>query len=522
MIPTLPRSARWAALLATLAMASGCSNLYFHSEARQKQAETATKAWTDIEHESLFKLERENLNKLVQAELQTQQRLAAAKREYLAAAITGPGPAKEDAAAVTKRSVRSVVLERANRNFATLIGPRDAYDKRVAAADKLAPLQKSVAGLAARLQPLGSPVLGCDDLSGTPLALTAEADKWLATVKGPALVGARDSLASLLRDCTSLRTEEANAGTQPPAGQLRIAINQRNQDRRDLAKQRDAFRVAKAEYEEALKDYAAAEAAAQAPASDATVAARVGAAAKRLVTAIAALRGLNNAFAEEFIANETLDSIDESLTAIAAGKAGGDAKKGVVFAVQAPALIDRYRAAMAASRKPLVLPLLIRRNAEQLQRDAAAADVRLLEAKLATSERIVQAVNNEAAAMRRAIRELEEAGALLPAALDEPWAEALFKSSGKAKQLLLSGTARFLDAASRLEGERYSLEYARLAIDHERGLAYAEISVAQWGNLIGAGVGQLEAFAKGGIDKAVLSDIAKIIGLFWIGHGVNK
>jgi 3-oxoacyl-(acyl-carrier-protein) synthase len=111
---------------------------------------------------------------------------------------------------------------------------------------------------------------------------------------------------------------------------------------------------------------------------------------------------------------------------------------------------------------------------------------------------------------------------MLPAALDEPWAEALFKSSGKAKQLLLSGTARFLDAASRLEGERYSLEYARLAIDHERGLAYAEISVAQWGNLIGTGIGQLEAFAKGGIDKAVLSDIAKIIGLFWIGHGVSK
>lgn len=522
MVTILPCSARWAALLAALAMLSGCSNLYFHSETRQKQAEAATKAWTEIEHEPLFKVERENLKKLAQVEAQTQQRLAAAKREYLAAAITGPGPANESAAAVAKRSVRSVVLERATRSFVALIGPLDLYDKRVAAQDKLDPLQKSVAGLAARLQPLGSPVLGCDDLSGTPLALPAAADKWLATFSGPALVGAKDSLASLLRDCTSLRAAEVSAGAQPPVGLLKSATDQRDRDQRDLAAQRDAFRVAKAEYEEALKAHAAAEASAQAPAGDATAAARVGAAAARLSTAIAALRGLNNAFAEEFIANETLESVDEALTAIAAGKAGDDANKGVVFAVQAPALIDRYRAALAAARKPLVLPLLIRRNAEQLQRDAAAADVRLLEAKLATSERIVRAVNNEAAALRRAIRELEEAGALVPSTLNEPWAEALAKSSGKAKQLLLSGTARFLDAASRLEGERYALEYARLAIDHERGLVYAEISVAQWGNLIGTGVGQLEAFAKGGIDKAVLSDIAKILGIFWIGHGVNQ
>ena len=52
--------------------------------------------------------------------------------------------------------------------------------------------------------------------------------------------------------------------------------------------------------------------------------------------------------------------------------------------------------------------------------------------------------------------------------------------------------------------------------------SYAEASVAQWANLIGAGVSQLDTFAKGGIDKTVLSDLAKVLGLFWIGNGVNK
>jgi len=501
-------------------MSSGCSNLYLHSEVRQQQAEAATKAWAEIEHESLFKVERENLAKLLQAEQETQQRLAAAKRDFLAAAVTGP-PGQGTGA--PSRAVGEVVLKRATKSFSDLVGSLDAYNKRLGVERQLEPEKKSVVGLRERLVKLDAPILDCSDLGGPPMALPEKALKWLASLQGNVFEGAKDTLESLLEDCTKLASERKRLeNNDPPAGLLKAAIEQRDGDLRELASQREAFRTAKAKYDEALKAHAEAEAAAQAPAAGSTAAAKVGAAATQLRTAITALRGLNNAFADEFIASETLDGIDQSLTAIAAGATPDGSKKVVVFAVQAPALIDRYRAAMAEARKPLVLPLLIRRNAEQLQRDAAAADVKLLEAKVATSERIVNAVNTQAAALRRAIIELEEAGRLQPATLTQPWAEALAASSGRTKQLLLSGTARYLDAASRLEGERYSLQYARLALDHERGLAYSEISVAQWGNLIQAGVGQLEAFAKGGINKDVLSDLAKVLGLFWIGHGVNK
>ena len=528
MSTALRRCAIWGRLaggLMALAATTGCANLYLHSDTRQQQAEAATKVWAEVEHESLFAVERENLAKLAAAEQDTQVRLATAMRDYLAATITVAGPPGESAAARARRSVGNTVLKRAKGDFANLVGPIERYDLQIKAADERAPIEKSIAGLARRLSGVGSPVLSCAELGEGP-ALPAEAQAWLDGLSARAKLGANDSLGSLRRDCTRLKeleaTQRARGIETAPLNKMKEAVDQRDGDTRDLLRQQAAFQAARARYEAALAEYTAAEVAAQAPAADATVAARLAQAASTLKAQIGVLRGLNNAFAREFVANETLESIDGALSAIASGQAGEGASKGVVFAVQAPALIDRYRAAMAEARKPLVLPLLIRRNAEQLQRDAAAADAKLLQAKVATSERIVDAVKAQAAVLRRSILELEAAGRISPAALSEPWAEAQAGTSGKAKQLLLSGTALFLDAKSRLEGERYRLEYARIAVDHQRGLAYAETSVAQWGNLIGAGVGQLEAFAKGGIDKTMLTDLAKVLGLFWIGHGVNE
>lgn len=514
----------WVALGA-LFVNTGCANLYLHSDTRQQQAETAAKAWAEVDHESLFAAERDNLAKLATAEQDTQARVAAAMRDYLAATITAGGSPGETPEARARRSVDAMVLKRARAEFETLVGPVERHDRQIKAADERAPVEKSVAGLAWRLSGMGSPVLSCADLGEAP-ALSSAAQSWLEGLPLRARIGADDSLASLRRDCARLKELAAKHQAQgidtTPMGKMKDAVAQRDADNRDLLRQNAAFQAAKARYEFALAEYNAAEAAAKAPGADATLTAAVGNAAALLKVQIGILRSLNNAFAREFVATETLESIDGALSAIVSGQAGEGASKGVVLAVQAPALIDRYRAAMAEARKPLVLPLLIRRNAEQLQRDAAAADARLIHAKVELSGRIVDAVALEAAALRRSIRELEAAERLRPGALGEPWAEAQAATSGKAKQLLLSGTALYLDAKSRLEGARYKLEYARIAVDHQRGLAYAETSVAQWGNLIGAGVGQLEAFARGGIDKAMLTELAKVLGLLWIGHGVNE
>lgn len=520
------RSLRLGGFAATVSIAlatSGCANLYLHSDTRQHQAEAASKAWTDVETSTLFTTERENLDKLAEAEQQTQVHVAAAIRDYMAAAIVNPGREGEASGAREKRTLQGTVLKPARAQFESLVGPFDSYDQRIQAADKLLPSQRSIEGLVARLQDIGSPTSDCPNATDPP-APDAPTQTWLDTLSAGARAGAKDDLKTLAEDCKTLLNliaEQKAAGVDAaPVGQLKAAVGQLERDRRDVTSQRTVFLRAKARYDAALKAHA--EAVAAAAGAPADVGATVAAKAALLKQAIDQLRLLQNAFAREFVAAETIDSIDVSLSAIAAGKEDDDSSKGVVFAIQAPALIDRYRTALAEARKPLVLPLLIRRNAEQLQRAAAAADVKLTEAKVEVSTRIVAAVLAQAAALRRATRELDDAAGPNAAVLDQPWADAMASTRGRQKQLLLSGTARYLDAASRLQGERYRLEYARIALDHQRGLAYAEASVAQWANLIGAGVSQLDTFAKGGIDKTVLSDLAKVLGLFWIGNGVNK
>lgn len=529
-IPHLsPRVGRVAASCALALCATGCSSLYLHSEARQTQAEAAAKAWADVGSASLLSAERANLAKLADAEQATQRRVAAAIRDQAAAAIVAP-PSAASGASPTERYVRATVLVPARERFEKLAGPMRDYDERIKAADELAPIQEEIEGVSARLSSLGAPTSDCDALPAPPAALPPAALEWLGSLRNPAQAGARDDLEALRAACErrrEMRAEHSRAGIREARDSLlAAAIAQRDRDRLELTRQRAVFAVAKARFEAALTAYSAELARSAAP--DKTLAESVASAASTLRQAISALRGLQNAFAKEFIAAETISSIDSALAAVASGEAGEDASKLTTFAVQAPAIIDRYRAAMAEARKPLALPLLIRRNAEQLERDAAAADARLIEAKVAVGDRLIKAAKDEAAALRRSTGELEHAESLIPGLLDRPWAQALAASSGSgnnngnAKRLLLSGAARYLDAMSRLDGERYRLEYERIALDHERGLAYSEASVGQWANLIGSGVGQLEAFAKGGINNATLLDIAKVLGLFTIGIGVNK
>ena len=519
---------RWMSALAIAAAASGCAHSYLHSPTRQKQAEATTLAWAEVDNATLISTERENLKKLLQAEQDTQTRVAAARRQYLAAVIVAPLAADKERAT---QSISTRLYAKAQQELAALVGPLDAYDRQIAAADQATPIRTDIDEAAQRLKARGSPVSDCA-ARGSDEALPPAASQWLATLDKTARTDANDDLRTLRTECARLAALGAS-DDQALGPVLKAALVDRNGDRLDLGAKRKVFDSARQRYESALNAHQAAEAEAQKAPADATLAGRLAAAATTLRTQIDALRGLNNALAQEFIASETLDSIDSALAAIAASDAGEDTRKGVVFALLAPALIDRYRAAIAESKKPLALPLLIRRNAEQLQRDAAATDVRLLNARLALGERIVAAVHTQAAALRRVLRELDQAraldsvdsaGAAKPNMFDRQlsWPEALDATEGPARQMLLSGAARYLDAMSRLEGERYRLAYARIATDHERGLAYAETSVAQWANLIGAGVGQLDALGKGGVDGAVLSDLAKVLGLFWIGRGVNQ
>ena len=524
-LPTPSRALRTTLLCLLVAGLAGCANLYLHSPTRQQQAEAASKAWTEVAPGSLFTTERENLASLAQAEQQTTLRVAAAIGDHLATVITAPLFEGQSPEAKKARTLAFTVLLPTQQAMVKLAGPVAGFEARLKAGRELAPKQDNIARLAIRLQAKDAPLVGCSDLGAGP-DWPEPAQAWLSGLQPASRASANSDLRRLQQDCADLARIEAKQldagiGAMPP-GELRTAVDRRNRDQAAVLAQQEYFKLAKPGYDQALAAHALAEAQAQAPAADATLAAKLAKAASTLQDQVQLLSKLNNALADTFIADEKLAAIDSALASIASGQVADDSSKAVVLVVQAPALVDRYRAAMAASRKPLVLPLLIQRNALQLQRDAAAQDVALLQAKLDLSTLIVAAVNAEAQALRRALIELDQAALLQPGVMDLDWADALSGGNVRARQLLLSGTARYLDAVTRVQGERYRLEYARNALDHQRGLAYAESSVAQWANLIGAGVGQLDAFAKGGIDQAVLTDLAKTLGVLWIGLGVNK
>jgi hypothetical protein len=78
MIGHLLKCSGVALLLVSIA---GCGTIYVHSDVRQKQGEDATKAWNEIDLKSTFRAERENLAKLLDAELETQDRLALTVRD---------------------------------------------------------------------------------------------------------------------------------------------------------------------------------------------------------------------------------------------------------------------------------------------------------------------------------------------------------------------------------------------------------------------------------------------------------
>jgi len=70
-----------AAVITSLAL-SGCGTFRLYSDVRDKQGAAAKKAWEEVDLKEIVTTERSNLDKLLEAELETQDRLAAGIRDY--------------------------------------------------------------------------------------------------------------------------------------------------------------------------------------------------------------------------------------------------------------------------------------------------------------------------------------------------------------------------------------------------------------------------------------------------------
>jgi hypothetical protein len=546
---TWPRYASTAKRLAAamlVGVLAGCQSLYLHSDTRQKQAEVASKAWSEVDLDAALTTEQENLAKLAAAEYATQARVAESIRSFTAVRV------------VSAPTVQSGVIEASDKQLRKLVRSQADLDAVMKKRDALILPASQLAATTADLAEAASPIQDCAHLNNGKLPDSAAA--WVAGRTAASRVFLSQSLDRLVVQCEQVKDLEeaalAEERTRLAGSAFDDALQQLDADRKQLDAKRAEFGPLKAQYQDALANYKHVLEAATPKPDDQTLTANVKAAAERVKKALDALGAINNAFAKKFVAEESLASADAAISMVidSSGKeAPADASKLVVLTVELPAIMDRYRAASAEAKKPLVLPLLLRRNYEQIRLDAATTDAKGLEAKVAVSEEIVSSIRTEASALDKAIKELngsdEAAMSQLTSqpflkALDHsctaaaPAAKPVAKAAGRLtvtalapsiddtckrqKQLLWSGIARYLDAIGRLDGERYRLEYKRIAVDHERSLAYSKSSVDQWKNLIGSGVDQMKSFADGGVSKELLADIAKILSFLWIGHGVNK
>lgn len=482
---------------------TGCSGLRLYDSARDNQGEAARKAWSEVDLQASIDGERANLQKLLAAELDTQQRLATSIRDH------------ELAYMVRSSSVGEGLVKPLEARLTTLAG---TLELPVVARRNVRSAQRRIANLNENFTLVGLAMPTCAAIAGnqTPDDIAA----WLAASSEPlrkAIV--RTSLSDLRRECDKPASEADVYATMSGAigtawGEFSRSAGELTRRKTEMLGLQRAYDSARAAYDEAVARAT----------SDPQSELNVKAAADRLHHALAALDASSNPFAAKLLAEQRLTAIDEFAQVVAEAQPGkpipdGASKTATAFIV-IPGFFDDARSALAEARKPLALPLLIRRNYERLNLEAAKRDIAVSEAIVRLSHELVESLYRQAEQLANARAMLLQPNVVRLHA--KPFFEA-FKSSGMAdREALYGAAALYLDAVNRLDAQRYQLEYRRIAAYHERSLAYAEVNVKQWESLIGSSVEQVASYSASGFRPEQIANFLNTLGILYIGRGVNK
>lgn len=507
--------------LVQLALLTGCASLRPYSEARHKQSTAAQNAWKAVDLQALVTTERANLDQLLATELATQDRLAASIRDHRLRYMLGPEPISDTLLAPIQAD-----LHRLAGDPATFASSRQALQRhRVQAEQRLAVLKDEFA--AKRL-----PMPSCNEV-----ASGAMPDGLLRWRQGASAIDAAelDAVIEQLRKVCQASDGSDDAFLaqvyQPLGGQMAEALQRYRADAEALVQRRQQASQAQARYAQALSAY---QAAVKAGRADPKAVPAVAEAAQVLQKAVDTLEGSHNAWADELLSRERLRQLDAFLQVVTDGLEDDGAwpdeaaSRAAAALVILPDLVDDAREAAAGHRRPLAVPLLIRRDIEALKLQAAQRDIAIQQAEVRLSRELLDALYQQAHQLWLAQRELTQDGSGVGAPdLSKlqamPLADALTdsKTSPGQKEALYSASGRYLDSLKRLEARRHKLELRRIAQAHERRLAYAEINALQWKALIDVSVNQVADVSAGGVQAGHVATLLSTIGLLWIGHGVN-
>lgn len=501
------RSAAWS--LALCLFLGGCAGTRLYSEARDQQGRAAKKAWAEVDLKSVIETERMTLANLLKAEQDTQGRVAVAIRDNRLRAFAN-----------REGGFRAALADAVDGQLVELVGSADAIHQHRKKLDEEAAASAVLAANAVPLTVTGLAPPACAELLKEPVP--ANFSQWLSgATSNFQRVAVRSSLRAMREECVKLTAKVAEFAL---AGAWGEAKKLRDQDEQALKTRRDASAAKREAFDKAVQAH---EAALRLAVASPDRAAKVLEAAENLSKAHDALVALGDVFAIEALSEQRLKSLDEFASAISA--AGTDkplpesASKELKVAILLPRLFDEAKKALAEAKRPLALPLLLRRTHEELNVEAARRDIAASEAMGRLVQAQMDAIVQQAEALTLARGELalvDKAGDKCPT--QTAMGEAFSRCDSKSRQLLYSATARYLDAIGRLDAQRYRLVYARLAAEHERSLSLSEVSTRQWESLIGTMVGQIAEYSAGGFEAKDFGPLIDWAALFYIGRGVNK
>lgn len=520
--PTRATALKAVLCLAQAALLMGCSGLRPYNEVRHKQATAAQTAWKAVDLPALVATERANLDQLLATELATQDKLASSIRDHRLRHVMGAEPLVD------------TLLAPIQADLKRLVGDVDAFaQSRQALQVHRTQSEQRLAVLKEEFAAKGLPMPSC-----TEVAMGATPDALQQWRLGASVLDAAELdavLAQLRKVCAAGDGRDDTLITQvyqPLGGQMAEAVQRYQADAQALAQRRQQAAQAQARHAQALAAYQEVLKAGQV---DPKAVPAVADAAQALQKAVDALDGSKNAWADEITARERLRQLDGYLQVVTDGLQDDGAwpdeatSRAAAALVILPDLADDVRQAAASHRRPLAVPLLIRRDIEALKLQAALRDIATQQAELRLSRELLDALYQQAHQLWLAQRELMQDGSAvgtpdLSKLRTVPLAAALAdtKTTPSQKEALYSATGRYLDSLKRLEARRHKLELRRLAQAHERRLAYAEINTLQWKSLIDVSVNQVADASAGGVQAGHVAALLNTVGLLWIGHGVNK
>jgi hypothetical protein len=488
MLPAVPL------VLACAVFLTGCSGMRLYNEARDKQGEAATKAWSEVDLKTYFQSQRDERKKLLQAELDSITLHTMTRRE---------------------NTMRVVVDLKKVADFATMLDDElsNLLDGDIRQLDKWNDANKALTlrrtNLAFRRDLLSLHVPG---LSNCAAALKSSA---ISPEQ------ANDTLNAFKESCTKEKdASEKVAELEKAIGGTYWLAFEEEAKRVSEAKKNADEKASK--YKAALKAYE--DAVNSDPAGAAKPSEKIADLAGKLRTALDALLKLQDkfGFAKEAIAKEKVNTLDELLEKVESGaEPGKDAGHAEIQALMLPKIADDLQAINTLNKTTPKTALIIRRDIEKGRADAASLEVSYAEQRLALSKLILASRFEEALLIRSAQTRLKPAMRSSELA-KKTYMAALSGASPEIKDSLIGAAGDYLDAIGRQRSHTQRLETMKTAIAHERSIGYAENSAGQWSSLIGSVVGQASEYAAGGQKFSEYKDLIQSLALLWIGSGVNK